>query len=191
MADVLERERKLAAQERLSWARFEGAVPSPTLVEEQPYDPYSLMRPHPPSTPPRWPHSGRTRRSLEEELRAAEGNRAPADLLGTGGDARVELDPFDRALFGLSSELDPWTAGPRAQLSMCDYSEFRSVTESFRRWRMLAAAERTQRLEYSWALRRYKLAVKHHMRDLLAKGWVSWEVRETLLPNLRTASSCS
>ena len=56
---------------------------------------------------------------------------------------------------------------------------------------MLAAAERTQRLEYSWALRRYKLAVKHHMRDLLAKGWVSWEVRETLLPNLRTASSCS
>lgn len=202
--DALERERQLVTQERLSWARFEGTLPEPSLVDATaaPYDPYSLGAGY---TPPRLPHSARrTRRSLEDELQATLGGRAPVaptvalataplcalgadgdafsdpfDQAGSGRDpllAGVRSDPFDQALFALSSELGPWTSGQPAQLSMCDYSEFRFVAESFRRWRTLVAGERKRRREYSWALRSYKAAVQHHTRDLLAKGWVGWEV---------------
>eukprot|EP01043_Picozoa_sp_COSAG02_P040765 COSAG02_NODE_3322_length_6945_cov_10.766579_4_plen_240_part_00 len=188
--DALERERQLVTQERLSWARFEGAVPEPSLVDATaaPYDRYSIGAGY---TPLRPTHSGRrTRRSLEDELQATLGGRAPVvqaialpaappgplSPLGADGDALGDLDPFDQALFALSSELDPWASGQAAQLSMCDYSEFRFVAESFRRWRALAADERKRRREYSWALRSYKAAVKHHTRDLMAKGWVGWEV---------------
>ena len=172
----LERERRLTAQERLSWARFEGALPDPSLADATatPYDRNSLGV----YTPPKLPHSGhRTRRSLEEELHATVGSRSPA--IFHGSDALADLEPFDQALFALSSELDPWVSGRRAHLSMCDYREFRFVAESFRRWRMLAADEKARHQEYSLALRRYKAAVKHHVRDLLAKGWVGWEVGES------------
>ncbi len=185
--EALERERQLMTQERLSWARFEGAVAEPSLADATaaPLDPYSLGAG---ATPPGLPHSARrTRRSLENELQAVVGGRTPpyatAALatpplrsLGTDSDVLASLSPFDQALFALSSELDPWASRQPARLSMCDYSEFRFVAESFRRWRALAAGERARRREYSWALRSYKAAVKHHTSDLMAKGWVGWEV---------------
>lgn len=185
--EALERERQLMTQERLSWARFEGAVAEPSLADATaaPLDPYSLGAG---ATPPGLPHSARrTRRSLENELQAVVGGRTPpyatAALatpplrsLGTDSDVLASLSPFDQALFALSSELDPWASRQPARLSMCDYSEFRFVAESFRRWRALAADERARRREYSWALRSYKAAVKHHTSDLMAKGWVGWEV---------------
>ena len=188
--DALDRERQLMTQERLSWARFEGAVSEPSLVDATaaPLDPYSLGVG---CTPPGLPHSARrTRRSLDNELQAALGGRTPPDAaaalatapsgsLGPASDVLASLGPFDQALFALSSELDPWASGQPALLSMCDYSEFRSVAESFRRWRALAAGERARRREYSWALRSYKVAVRHHTRDVMAKGWVGWEVRDS------------
>jgi hypothetical protein len=181
LADALERERELTSQERLSWARFEGAV-EPTLGDAT-ADPFLLGAG---ITPPRLPlSSGRraTRRSLEEELRAttAGGGRTPSDA----AQASAGADAFDRALLALSTELDPWDGGERAQLALCDYNDFRSVAGSFRRWRLLVSEEKRERREYKRAVRRYKAAVGHHRRDLMAKGWVGWEV--SALP----ASLCS
>lgn len=186
-SSVLERERQLAAHERQSWARFEGAAPEPSLVGDTAasYDPYSLGTSQTPPRPLR--HlARRTRRSLDDELQAALGSRTPADpdaplTMGTGADALADLDPFDRALVALSTGVPPWAPGHRAHLSLCDYTEFRFVAESFRRWRTLAADQRKHRLDYSWALRRYKVAMNHHRRDLLARGWVSWEVGRSRL----------
>ena len=135
-------------QERLSWARFEG-VPSPSLAGtglRDPRDPYSLG---PEATPPRLGSSRRTRRSLEEELAGGSSVRfsppAPAAYVVAAVQqqppeaALTGADDFDRALFGLATEIDPWQSGEQVHLALVDYSEFRFVAESFRRWILCAA----------------------------------------------------
>ena len=145
---LLDEEAERVRQERLSWARFDGATaaPSPSLFPGStgPRDPYGLG---PDATPPRLGSSRRTRRSLEQDIELAGSSvrfsppapSAYAAAVAQPPEAALSgADEFDRALFGLATELDPWQSGAQAHLALVDYSEFRFVAESFRRWILCA-----------------------------------------------------
>ena len=185
--------------ERRSWANFEGVPLSagPELADIAAALAKSGARSAPMRTPPR--ASGKKlRRSLEEELEAerlpAKPNGwfthgAPTESGAVGGEVA-----FDRALLGLAAEVDPWppTNGPLrspAQLAAVDYTDFRLVSACFRCWTQFVAESAAQRYEYERAVRNYKSALSHRQRDLVVRGWVSWEGFMRLKARKRAAVS--
>jgi hypothetical protein len=143
------RQRELNERSAVIQARVDGATaaPSPSLFPGStgPRDPYGLG---PDATPPRLGSSRRTRRSLEQDIELAGSSvrfsppapsAAYAAAVAQPPEAALRgADEFDRALFGLATELDPWQSGAQAHLALVDYSEFRFVAESFRRWILCA-----------------------------------------------------